>query len=162
VLELRPSSNLFSSGFFILMNTIVMFNTYLLLLGRIINLQFNSKCTLYFTTKNFIWLFIEVPVPSTESEPSYIFVLEVSMLPLSTILILDFGTVPTVGYFGTVPTVWYFRTVPTVWYFGTVPTVWYCFCFSFNSIVLLWDYLVGAIFRNTPLHTIIGHFHIYK
>ena len=157
-----------------------MFNTYLLLLGRIINLQFNSKCTLYFTTKNFIWLFIEVPVPSTESERSYIFVLEVSMLPLSTILILDFGTVPTVWYFrtvptvwyfrtvptvwyfGTVPTVWYFRTVPTVWYFGTVPTVWYCFCFSFNSIVLLWDYLVGAIFRNTPLHTIIGHFHIYK
>ena len=66
-----------------------------------------------------------MPVPSTESEPSYIFVLEVSMLPLSTILILDFGTVPTVGYFGTVPTVWYFRTVPTVWYFRTVPTVWY-------------------------------------
>jgi hypothetical protein len=108
------------------MNTIVMFNTYLLLLGRIINLQSNSKCTLYFTTKNFIWLFIEVPVPSTESERSYIFVLWVSILPLSTILILDFGTVPTVWYFGTVPTVWYFGTVPTVWYFGTVPTVRQC------------------------------------
>jgi hypothetical protein len=49
-------------------------------------------------------------------------VVELSILPLSTILIFYFGTVPTVWYFGTVPTVWYFRTVPTVWYFRTVPT----------------------------------------
>ena len=34
--------------------------------------------------------------------------LGVSILHLSTIFLLDFGTVPTV---------WYFRTVPTVWYF---------------------------------------------
>ena len=57
---------------------------------------------------------------------SHVFVcLGVSMLPLSTISIVDFGIVPTVWYFGTVPTVGYFGIVPTVWYFGTVPTVWY-------------------------------------
>ena len=40
--------------------------------------------------------FILVPVPSQKSERSYSFVLRVSNLPLSTILILDFGTVPSV------------------------------------------------------------------
>jgi len=44
-------------------------------------------------------LFIEVPVPSQESERSCICVLGVSILPLSTILLLDFRTVPTVLYF---------------------------------------------------------------
>ena len=61
---------------------------------------------------------------------SHVFVcLGVSMLPLSTISIVDFGTVPTVWYFGTVPTVRYFGTVPTVRYFGTVPTVRYVLLF---------------------------------
>jgi hypothetical protein len=68
-------------------------------------------------------LFTEVFVPSQESEKSCICVLEVSILPLSTIFLLDFGTVPTVWYTRTVPTVWYFRTVLTVWYFRTVPIV---------------------------------------
>ena len=40
-------------------------------------------------------LFIEVPVPSKESERPYICVLGVSILPISTILIFDFGNVPT-------------------------------------------------------------------
>ena len=39
-------------------------------------------------------LFIKVTVPSQESEWSCICVLVVSILPLSTILILHFGTVP--------------------------------------------------------------------
>ena len=41
-------------------------------------------------------LFIEMPVPIQESERSCICVLGISDLPLSTILIFDFGTVPTV------------------------------------------------------------------
>ena len=41
-------------------------------------------------------LFIEVPVPNDESERSGICVLGISILPLSTIFILDFGNVPTV------------------------------------------------------------------
>jgi hypothetical protein len=43
---------------------------------------------------------IEVPVPSQESERSCMYVLEVYMLPLSTIsLIFDFGIVPTLLHF---------------------------------------------------------------
>ena len=56
-------------------------------------------------------------VTSQESERSCICVLGISILPLSTILIFDFGIVPTVWYF------WYFRIVPTVWYFRIAPTV---------------------------------------
>ena len=40
-------------------------------------------------------LVTEVPVPSQESELSYIRVFMVSIFPLSTILIFDFETVPT-------------------------------------------------------------------
>jgi hypothetical protein len=40
--------------------------------------------------------FIEVPVPSKESERTCICVLGVSVLLLSTILIFDYGTVPAV------------------------------------------------------------------
>ena len=43
--------------------------------------------------------FIEVPVPRQECERACICTLWVSILPLSTILILDFGTVPTVWYY---------------------------------------------------------------
>ena len=43
--------------------------------------------------------FIEVPVPRQECEQSCICTLWVSILPLSTILLLDFGTVPTVWYY---------------------------------------------------------------
>ena len=43
--------------------------------------------------------FIEVPVPSQESERSWICVLVVSYLPLSTTLIFGFLVVPTVWYF---------------------------------------------------------------
>ena len=43
-------------------------------------------------------LFIEVPVPSQESERSCICVSEVLIVPLSTILIFDFGTVLIVWY----------------------------------------------------------------
>ena len=42
--------------------------------------------------------FIEMPVPSQESGWSYICVLGVPMLSLSTNVSLDFGTVPTVWY----------------------------------------------------------------
>ena len=41
-------------------------------------------------------LFIKVPVPSLASEWSYNYVLELSILPLSTILPLYFRIVPTV------------------------------------------------------------------
>jgi len=44
-------------------------------------------------------LFSEVPVPSQECERSCICVLGISIMPLSTIFLLDFGTVPTVLYF---------------------------------------------------------------
>ena len=40
--------------------------------------------------------FIQVPVPNQESDRSYMCVLGGSILPLSTILIFDFGIVPTV------------------------------------------------------------------
>ena len=43
--------------------------------------------------------FIEVPVPSQKIDQSCICVYGVSILPLSTILIFDFGIVPTVWYF---------------------------------------------------------------
>ena len=43
-------------------------------------------------------LFIEVPVPSKESERSYICVLGVLTLPLSTVCQLDFGIVTTMLY----------------------------------------------------------------
>jgi hypothetical protein len=69
-----------------------------------------------------------MPVPSQESEWPCNCVLRgipVSILPLSTIFLLDFGTDPTVCYFRTDPTVCYFRTDPTVCYFRTDPTVWY-------------------------------------
>ena len=55
-------------------------------------------------------LFNEVSVLRQESERSSN-LLEVSNLPLSTILMFDFGIVPTVWYFGIVPTVWYFGIV---------------------------------------------------
>ena len=44
-------------------------------------------------------LFIEVSVPSQESERSCIFVLFVSILPLSTMFLFDFGVAPTVFFF---------------------------------------------------------------
>ena len=44
-------------------------------------------------------LFIEVPVPSQECERSCICVLRVSILPRSTIFLLDFGNVPRLWYF---------------------------------------------------------------
>jgi len=40
--------------------------------------------------------FIEMPVPSRESKQSRICVIEVSILPLSTIVLLGFGTVAAV------------------------------------------------------------------
>jgi len=43
-------------------------------------------------------LFIEVPVPSQESEQSYIFVFGLSIFPLSTTLTFYFGIVPTLWY----------------------------------------------------------------
>jgi hypothetical protein len=49
--------------------------------------------------------------------------LRLSISPLSTVLIFDFGTVPTVWYFEIVTTVWYSGIVPTVWYFGIVPEI---------------------------------------
>jgi hypothetical protein len=44
-------------------------------------------------------LFIEVHAPRQDSAPSYICVLGASILPLSTILRLTFGTIPTVWWF---------------------------------------------------------------
>ena len=80
------------------------------------------------------FFFIEVPVSSQEeSERSYICVLEVSILPLSTILIFDFRTVQTMWYFRTVQTMWYFRTVLTMCYFRTVQTMWY-----FRTVLTMW------------------------
>ena len=44
-------------------------------------------------------LFIEMHVPRQESDRSYIGVLGVLLLPLSAILIFDFGVVPVVCYY---------------------------------------------------------------
>jgi hypothetical protein len=55
---------------------------------------------------------------------SCICILRVLILPLSTILILDFRIFLTV---------WYFRIVLTVWYFRIVLTVWYFIFISFNA-----------------------------
>ena len=44
-------------------------------------------------------LFTEMSIPSQASEWSYICVLRISILPVSLIFLLDFGTVPTVWYF---------------------------------------------------------------
>ena len=61
-------------------------------------------------------LFIGVHVSNQKSEQLCIYMLKVSILPLSTTFLLDYGT------------------IPTVWYFvGTIPTVWYFFYFSFYS-----------------------------
>ena len=95
-------------------------------------------------------LFIEVPVRSQESEQSCIYVLEVSILSLSTIPIFDFRTVLTVWYFRTVLTVWYFRTVLTVWYFRTVLTVWYfrtvLTVWYFRTVLTVWYFVFGFHF----------------
>jgi hypothetical protein len=45
------------------------------------------------------FFFIEVPVPSQKCEWSCIHVYDISILHLSMILILDFGTVPAVVFF---------------------------------------------------------------
>ena len=51
--------------------------------------------------------------------------LGISILPLSTIFLLDFGTVPSVWYFGTVPSVWYsLFSCYYVWYI-ILKTTWY-------------------------------------
>jgi len=44
-------------------------------------------------------LFIEVPVPSLEIKGSCICMLGISILPLSTIFLLHFGTITTMSYF---------------------------------------------------------------
>ena len=64
--------------------------------GRIISLRVEvwaHRTSLYPT------LFIEMPVPCKECERSCIGVLQISILPLSTILIFNFEIVPTVWYF---------------------------------------------------------------
>ena len=44
-------------------------------------------------------LFIELPVPSLESDQERVYVLGVSILTLCTIFVFHFGIVPTVWYF---------------------------------------------------------------
>ena len=103
-------------------------------------------------------LFNEVSVLRQESERSSN-LLEVSNLPLSTILMFDFGIVPTVWYFGNVPTVWYFGIVPTVWYFGIVPTVWYLFVFQFitkNEIKVFLECSQNNPLQNSLLFVLNG------
>ena len=78
--------------------------------------------------------FIEVSVPSQESEWSCICVFWVSILLRSSILVLHFEAVLTVWYFEAVLTVWYFEAVLTVGYLEAVLTVWYFFVF--HCIVL--------------------------
>ena len=75
-------------------------------------------------------------------------------MPISAILIFDFGVIPTVWYFGVVPTVWYFGVVPTVWYFGVVPTVWYFFVFHFIYVISIHrvpSHIPFLIFNNFPV-----------
>jgi len=58
------------------------------------------KCFhLYFKARLTLALFIKVSAPSQESEPSYICVLLVSIVPLFTFFLLHSGTVPTMWYF---------------------------------------------------------------
>ena len=55
----------------------------------------------------------------------------IAIVSFYTILIIDFGIIPTV---------WYFRIIPTVWYFfvfldfGNIPTVWYVLFFILFSL----------------------------
>jgi hypothetical protein len=101
-------------------------------------------------------LFIGVHVPSQKSEQFFcIYMLGVSILPLSTTFLLDYGTIPTVWYFfwnysdsgifwNCSDSVVFFLELPTVWYFlelfqqcgifGTIPTVWY----FFGTIPTVW------------------------
>ena len=63
---------------------------------------FIKRDVLDYTTSFIPPLFIQVPVPSTESERSCIYcmcVREVYILPLSIIVLLDFGTVSPVWLF---------------------------------------------------------------
>jgi len=83
--------------------------------------------------------FIEVPVPSQESEWSCICVLGVLILALPTIFLLTFGTVSTVWYL--------FVFLLT---FGTVSTVWYLFVFSFYYC-LLFLFFIFCDLLNCPL-----------
>jgi hypothetical protein len=84
-------------------------------------------------------------LPREGNERLCICVLGVSILPLATIFLLDFGTFPAVWYFRTFPTVWYFRTFPTVWYFRTFPTVWYFRTFPtvwyFRTFPTVWYFI---------------------
>ena len=74
------------------------FTNYFLWKHRIISL--NGEVWTHKTSSTPPPLFIEVPVPSQESERSCFCVLGVSMLPLSMVLLLDFGTVSSVAFLG--------------------------------------------------------------
>jgi hypothetical protein len=81
-------------------------------------------------------------------------VLAVSILPLSTIIPLDFGTVPIVWHslfdsVGTVPIVWHslFDLV------GTVPIVWHSLFDSFGTVPIVRHSLFDSIYeRNTCMY----------
>ena len=73
--------------------------------------------------------------------------LRLLILPLSTILLFDFGTVPTVWYFLEL-----FRQCGIFWncsdsvvFFGTVPTVWY-FLELFRQCGIFWNCSDSVVF----------------
>jgi len=60
-----------------------------------------------------------VPVPSQDCEHSCICVLEVPILPISTIILFDFGTVPTLWY--VFPVIYFTHTlIPVLTFILTV------------------------------------------
>jgi hypothetical protein len=97
--------------------------------------------------------FIEVHVPSQESERSCICVLGVSMLPLPTILIFDFGIDSTVWYF---VFVFYYLFILTITFFERYFRNAYrrlaISCMSkFIPVILRRDKLLHWVSSNRPL-----------
>jgi hypothetical protein len=92
-------------------------------------------------------VFIDVHVPSQKSGRSCICVLGVSILHLSTILILNFGTVLTVWYF------FLFYGLSSVIYRGSSWSWWYGRC-NYNY---LWNQCLSLLkFMASVLDTIFG------
>ena len=86
---------------------------------------------------------------------SHVFVIEVSILPLTTTLIIDFRIVPTAWYFRIVLTAWYFRIVPTAWYFRIVPTAWYFMFFILlpqqNRLLAIYSSFTESVYLTAEL-----------
>ena len=109
-------------------------------------------------------LFIGVHVPSQKSEQFFcIYMLGVSILPLSTTFLLDYGTIPTVWYF-----FWNYSDSGIFWncsdsvvFFLELPTVWYFWNYS-DSVVFFWNYSDSVVFLELFRQWYFFHFPFYS